>query len=307
MFYDSPFRCTSFQFLTIVPHTNSLFPHECYQGSILALQGSIANMEMSCFTDSQSDYVVFIDRTSNYTESNNYIDTSSSSVKCPGVSSTLFQESTNSGCFEGSDICQGTCSPLANATSCMAKLNPTAAPVTTSVPSGAPLNLHTLVPSMANLGPTIAPVSTIAPSGFRTGIPSGRPLSAAPSTPLVAPTRLPSIPSSIPSLLQQPSITPANTVAPGGTALPTTFHSEPPTSKSLKPSREPLKPAIPPPIRPTIVLKGSKGGQESPLNAVSTTDPLLAHCYDKSSKAPKRSSGSKGSKFTMHRYSQRRE
>lgn len=129
--------------------------------------GGTVDIIQSCFEGGSSDYVVFIDASSTYTTSQNYI-TSYSSQKCPESSpdGRLFMEDAGSGCFIGGNICAGTCSVLADQSECRAEEMPS--PTTEPVP--------TLQPTTA--APAVAPPNSI-------------PTTAAPAPGMIIPPSMP--------------------------------------------------------------------------------------------------------------------
>jgi len=163
---------------------------------VQALLGSTVNVDRSCFEDGEADYVVFIDPSSMYTSSLNYID-SFESKQCPqgNPDGRLFKEDPNSGCFIGGNTCTGTCMLFATAMQCMAQMSPTFTPAPIQTPPPIPPTVPP-TPSPTTITPlspwpTIEMNVTIAPTGEITPAPSEKPV--LPPTPVipVVPTRQP--------------------------------------------------------------------------------------------------------------------
>lgn len=149
--------------------------------------------------DGEATYVVFVDPTSTFNSDLNYVN-AFKSVECPD-GGRLFQEDQGSGCFLGSNVCEGTCVDFADQTECLAELVPTQAPIPgqTRRPTVAPV---TAEPTLGN-EPTTSPVAvTNAPTAVDSNLSP-------------APTRLEPMPLATPSPTRKSTFPPSDCPTPG--------------------------------------------------------------------------------------------
>lgn len=182
------------------------------QSHALAFFRSFLGIQQSCFRESDSTFVVFIDDDSSFSGTMNFVDTDVGSTYCAPPGNRLFAEDPGSSCFLGG-TCEGQCEVLATEEKCLANL------VDTGVPTGAPA-----APSPPTQSPTVAP-STQEPSAA----PTLPPISPAPTaftrSPVVAPTSSPTI---------RGSSAPTPELEPEETVLPTVAPTECPNPKLIK-------------------------------------------------------------------------
>ncbi|GKY90646.1 hypothetical protein MPSEU_000038000 [Mayamaea pseudoterrestris] len=265
-----------------------------FAGALLALVGSQLNIVRSCFTNSQSEYVVFVDAKSNYTQSDNFVSGYSSS-RCATESGRLFQENSEAGCFTGSNICTGECRILANATVCMASTMPTAAPgFPTAIPTTMPTSIAVGPSAMPTVELTTEPVPTQRPSTSRVPVPTAVPTTLNTVQP---PTIDTFIPTTLTNNTSQPTTLTNNTIQPTSltnvTFQPTVAALTGPPSNA--PSPVPITPAqSSQPGAPTYAPLQTPTTRQTPRPATPSPTACLTSKGIKGSKLPKAPKGSKG-------------
>lgn len=147
------------------------------------------NLTQSCIQDGSAKFVVFVDSSSSFEASLNFID-NFVSQRCPASDPMLrlFKENPDSGCFFGSNVCEGTCEQVSDQTQCLAQGAPTGRPslAMSSRPTAAPTPLQNTTmpvaqsPSQFPTVPrTIAPTRKV-PTPLTSSHPTVRPTSICP-------------------------------------------------------------------------------------------------------------------------------
>eukprot|EP00522_Entomoneis_paludosa_P006421 CAMPEP_0172451820 /NCGR_PEP_ID=MMETSP1065-20121228/9691_1 /TAXON_ID=265537 /ORGANISM="Amphiprora paludosa, Strain CCMP125" /LENGTH=668 /DNA_ID=CAMNT_0013203791 /DNA_START=39 /DNA_END=2045 /DNA_ORIENTATION=- len=157
-----------------------------YSGQALALFGSTMSISRSCFQDTASSFVAFVDNAGTFTTSENFISGSQSSF-CPAPGNRLFVEATGSGCFTGG-VCEGSCDVLADQASCLAGIPP---------PTVSPTLVPTFLPTVSSrpsATPTVPPTNFPTTSKIPTRTPTLPPTSLSPTRQGDQPTLQPTCP-----------------------------------------------------------------------------------------------------------------
>jgi hypothetical protein len=192
--------------------TSNIPPSTSYpQSQVLGFFGSDISITRTCFDNTESSFVVFIDNASTGTALTNFVSSTVESRECPAPGNRLFKEDDGSACFQGG-LCEGECEILASEATCPNTIPirtepPTSGPTTVS-PTITPTSGPTAMPSVsAQPTNTFAPTTgTPAPTNTPTSAPSASPPTTSP-TASASPTEL--VPTSLPSTI-------APTICPGG-------------------------------------------------------------------------------------------
>lgn len=219
------------------------------QAAAIALFGGMLNTRESCIEGGSGDFVVFVDSSSDFTATMNFVSQDTESVFCPAGGPRLFKEDPGSGCFVGG-VCEGTCLQFADASICQAQSTPTPAPTvtptevitpsptispTTNSPTQGevPTDPPTFPPTLSPGAPTITPTTSTTPTPG--GTPAPAIVTPSPSM-MIGPTVMPSTasPSMVPNLNPElPTVSPV-TDAPSPTAIDTARPTECDPKKSKK-------------------------------------------------------------------------
>ena len=208
-----------------------------FTGEVLLFSRSSISIQRSCFQNSAADFLVYSDRLSSASVSENFVgDYETPPNRCPTNPLRLFQERPSDGCFIGGS-CEGQCLLLSEENTCLAQV----LEIPTGTPSQAPSIPEVSTP-MPSLSPSRAEIPTAMPSlsPSRPEIPTAIP-SLAPSPPEI-PTAMPSQAIISPSASPDPT---DGTI----TASPTSPISVP----SISPTRSPPVSTSPPTNASTIV------------------------------------------------------
>lgn len=168
--------------------------HKILQGVVITLIRSTINIQRSCFRGGAADFIVFVANDSSHTVEENFIG-NAISFRCETTGPRLFVEQPGSGCFQGSNECDGSCLELATEGSCLSLDVPTFSP-TTQAPDS-PITSPTMV------------MDTMVPSSTRQITPSLVPLNSHSGMPLTIPTTITKSPSHSPSVDSPTTVIPA--------------------------------------------------------------------------------------------------
>ena len=166
-----------------------LYPSISLQSQVLGFFSAEVSISNTCFSDTESSFVVFMDNSSTATTTANFVANDVQSRFCDAPGNRLFKEDSGSSCFQGG-TCEGECQVLATARSCQINVppRPTDSPGITSAPTRVPTSSPTESPVATGVptttpGTTLAP-STIAPTPALTpeeSLPTTSPITSAPT------------------------------------------------------------------------------------------------------------------------------